>query len=195
MLQAQLARLEVLLGALRHPPVATTVARSVDGYLRIYDVPAFEAATLALLSRLFGLPARQQAQSALARRSPHGRPPHQTPNRFAQGGPLSQRGAPSPLGCRRGAPSVLCCPPRVADCAAFDHPGAWRRRRTLRALRARHGAASRAAGAGCVVGARAEVDTRATGVCSLPRWTFDILRVMGGNGEIVLHYLTSCQSP
>ena len=82
MLQAQLARLEVLLGALRHPPVATTVARSVDGYLRIYDVPAFEAATLALLSRLFGLPARQQAQSALARRSPHSRPPHQRPNRW-----------------------------------------------------------------------------------------------------------------
>ena len=34
----------------------------MDGYLRIYDVPTFEAATLAMLSRLFGLPAPRHAQ-------------------------------------------------------------------------------------------------------------------------------------
>tara|TARA_B100000795_G_scaffold132603_1_gene98953 strand:- start:1245 stop:1370 length:126 start_codon:yes stop_codon:yes gene_type:complete len=41
----------------------------VDGYLRIYDVPAFEAATLALLTRLFGLPAPRHGQTALLARS------------------------------------------------------------------------------------------------------------------------------
>lgn len=34
-------------------------AAQVDGYLRIYNVAAFEAATRALLTRLLGLPAAQ----------------------------------------------------------------------------------------------------------------------------------------
>ena len=69
-LAAQLRRLEDFLGSLRHPPAVVTLARSVDGYARIFDVADFEAATMEMLGRVFGLPARGDDGAPCVRRAP-----------------------------------------------------------------------------------------------------------------------------
>jgi len=52
---AHLAALEALLARLKdHPPVIVTIARSIDGFASIRDIPEFEVETLAMLQRLWG---------------------------------------------------------------------------------------------------------------------------------------------
>lgn len=54
-LAGQLGRLEDFLRTLANPPAVVTIARSVDGYCRIYDVGHFEAAAIELIERVFGV--------------------------------------------------------------------------------------------------------------------------------------------
>ena len=50
---ASIARLEALLGGIERPPLALTIARSVDGYTRVADVAALEVAVLEMVGRVF----------------------------------------------------------------------------------------------------------------------------------------------
>ena len=58
LLQEELERLGLFLSRLARPPAIATVARSVDGYARIFDVGRFEEETLSMLRRTFGQPPR-----------------------------------------------------------------------------------------------------------------------------------------
>lgn len=49
-----ISRIEAVLRSIDAPPVAITIARSIDGYTRIFDVPAIEKAVLQMLARVFG---------------------------------------------------------------------------------------------------------------------------------------------
>lgn len=71
--------------------------------------------------RVQQLKADQRAQSALARTQ---RPPAVADaHRHAQGYSLSPRGEASQLGWRRETAAALHCLPKVANSAAFRHPG------------------------------------------------------------------------
>mmetsp|Transcript_123322 Transcript_123322/g.226251 ORF Transcript_123322/g.226251 Transcript_123322/m.226251 type:complete len:406 (-) Transcript_123322:184-1401(-) len=54
-LKTQLSRLEAFFLQLRdHPPAAITIARSADAFTRMFDIPALERETLAMLQRVWG---------------------------------------------------------------------------------------------------------------------------------------------
>ena len=96
----------------------------MDGYLRIYDVAAFEAATRALLTRLFGLPAAPAwpdcPEIAPARRSQLGA---RAVAHRSRGLPILRAGLPcgSEGLCRRyGAPSKAIAQPLALQASGAD---------------------------------------------------------------------------
>ena len=53
LVSAQVERLESLLSAIGKPPVAITVARSIDGFVRVQDVPFLESAVMDMVRRIW----------------------------------------------------------------------------------------------------------------------------------------------